>query len=77
MKTDSSTNHGTMSLSSSSSDGILEELPTTKNLPKSELPKKKIYNLNKIFEKPYAPPNIQKNELFVPSQLYPYSEAIN
>ena len=52
--------------------GTAKELPTKIFLPKSELPKKKNYNQNKIFEKLYASPNIQKNELFVSLQLYPY-----
>lgn len=39
--------------------------------------KKKNYNLNKVFEKPYAPPHIQKQELFIPPQIHTYAKSIN
>jgi len=39
--------------------------------------KKKNYNLNKVFEKPYAPPHIQKQELFIPPQIHTYTNSLN
>ena len=46
----------------------------TQNKP--ELPKKKNYNLNQIFSKPYTP-NIQNLEAFAPPQIHTYSESLN
>ena len=46
----------------------------TQNKP--ELPKKKNYNLNQIFSKPYTP-NIQKSESSIPPQIHTYSESLN
>ena len=39
--------------------------------------KKKNYNLNKVFEKPYAPSHIQKQELFIPPQIHTYANSLN
>ena len=46
----------------------------TQNKP--EPPKKKNYNLNQIFSKPYIP-NIQKSESSIPPQIHTYSESLN
>ena len=39
--------------------------------------KKRNYNLNKVFEKPYASPHIQNQELFIPPQVQTYVTALH
>lgn len=35
------------------------------------------YNLNKIFEKPYVPQQLQKDPLFIPPQIDTYAASLN
>ena len=32
--------------------------------------------MNKVFEKPYAPPHIQSQELFIPPQVQTYANSL-